>query len=287
MKDGTEPARDEIKNRCSQALKRCLDSFALLDDKEWGEKVSSRWTAKDYLAHLVIAQEEEANRLIRQALAGEPAQLPGFDKREDINDYNDRMLASVRDLPVSELMDRLKAAFEDLLGTLAGLSEADLDKAASSPGWDRAGTVRDHFFASYLHLPSHYQDIRRAAKKRLPHWMEASTPEEVHFHLGRTFHYLSLIFRSDRASDMQATYLFTMEGEGGGKWSVRIVDGKAETDDGAPESFDIELRTRPELWLDLSTKDLNPVWAITTGKMHLAGNIPLAMKLDSLFQVNE
>ncbi len=236
---------------------------------------------------MVIAQEEEANRLIRQALAEEPAQLPGFDRREDINDYNDRMLASVRDLPVSELMDRLKATFEGLLGTLAGLSEADLDKPASSPGWDRAGTVRDHFFASYLHLPSHYQDIRRAAKKKLPHWMEASTPEEVHFHLGRTFHYLSLIFRSDRAGDMQATYLFTMEGEGGGKWSVRIADGKAETDDGAPESFDIELRTRPELWLDLSTKDLNPVWAITTGKMHLAGNISLAMKLDSLFQVNE
>ena len=94
------PTKDQIKKYYSQALGRCLDAYARLDEKEWGKKASDRWAASDYLAHMVIAQEEEANRLIRQALAGEPANVPGFAAREEINDYNQRMLETVRDLPV-------------------------------------------------------------------------------------------------------------------------------------------------------------------------------------------
>src|SRR3990172_1120101 len=134
------PTKDQINKYYSQALGRCLDAYARLDDKEWGKKASDRWAARDYLAHMVIAQEEEANRLIRQALAGEPANVPGFATREEINDYNQRMLETVRDLPVSELLTRLKAAVEENLRLLDGLSEADLDKPASSPGWGRPRT---------------------------------------------------------------------------------------------------------------------------------------------------
>ena len=282
-----KPTKDEIKAYTSQALERCLESFPRLGDKEWGKKTSDRWTAKDYLAHLVISQEEEENRLIQQALAGEPASIPGFGSREEINGYNEQMLGKVRDLPVSELLGRLKDAFAETLGTLDRLSEADLDKPASHPAWGCPGRVRDLLFASYLHLPSHYQDIRRPAKKKLPHWVEASTPQEVRFQMDRTFHYMPLIYWSDRGGDMQATYLFTLEGEGGGRWAVRISEGRAETQDSAPESFDVEVRTKPELWVDLSNNDLNAMWAITTRKLHLGGNTGLAMKLGTLFQLNE
>ncbi len=282
-----KPTKEQIKQHYSQALRRCLDSYARLDDKEWSKKASDRWTAKDYLAHLVVTQEEQAGRLLQQALTGEPGQLPGFNGREAINEYNEGLLATVRDLPVSELMARFRAVFEVGLETLEGLSEAELDKPASNPEWDRPGTVRDLFFASYLHLPGHYQDIRRAAKKKLPHWMEAGSPEEVHFQLGRIFHFMPLVFWPSRGGDMKATYLFNMEGEGGGQWALHIAAGKAEAQDGAPESFDMELRTKPKLWIDLSHNDLNPMWAITTGKVHLGGNRGLAMKLGTLFEVSE
>ena len=98
---------------------------------------------------------------------------------------------------------------------------------------------------------------------------------------------MPLIFWSSRGADMQATYVFNMEGEGGGQWAVRISDGKAVAEDGVPESFDMELRTKPELWIDLSNNDLNAMWAITTRKVHLGGNAGLAMKLGTLFQVSE
>ena len=90
-----KPTKEQIKQYYSQALQRSLESYARLDEKEWGKKASSRWTAKDYLAHLVVTQEREG--LIQQALAGQPGEIPGFDGRESINDYNERLLDGVRD----------------------------------------------------------------------------------------------------------------------------------------------------------------------------------------------
>lgn len=86
---------------------------------------------------------------------------------------------------------------------------------------------------------------------------------------------------------MSVTYLFTMEGEGGGQWGVSIAEGHATSQDGEPAAHDVEIKTKPESWIDLSTGDLNPMWAITTRKVHLGGNMGLAMKLSELFSAEE
>jgi putative sterol carrier protein len=105
--------------------------------------------------------------------------------------------------------------------------------------------------------------------------------------MSRLFHYMPLIFRSDRAEDMKATYLFNMEGPAGGQWSIQIAQGRADSSDGAPESHDTEVKTKPETWIDLSNGDINPAFAIMTRKVHLGGNAGLAMKLSTLFSVEE
>jgi putative sterol carrier protein len=282
-----KPSQKEIREYYGQALERCLGAFAKLDDKEWGKKASDQWTAKEHLAHLVGTEEEETLPLTRQALAGEQANIPGFEKRSDIMPFRDACMKKVRDLPASTLLSRMESAFGEHLKMLDGLSETDLDKPAMSPGWGRPGTIRDFFFGSYLFLPGQYQEIRKVAKKKLPHWVEASTPEQTRYYMGRMFHYMPLIFRSDKAEDMKATYLFTMEGTGGGQWSIQIADGKADSDDGAPSAHDTEVRTKPETWIDLSNGDINPAFAIMTRKVHLGGNAGLAMKLGTLFSVEE
>ena len=88
-----KPTKEQLKQYYSQALRRCLDSYARLNEKEWSKKASSLWTAKDYLAHLVAYEEEQADHLLQKALAGEPGQLPGFNGREAINEYNEQLLA--------------------------------------------------------------------------------------------------------------------------------------------------------------------------------------------------
>src|SRR3990172_7210831 len=102
------PSKDQIQKYYSQALSRSLDSYAKLDDREWGRKASDRWTAKDSRAPLVASQEEIANRTTRQAAAGQPLEIPGYRGREEINDHNEQTLASVRQLSVPELLGRLK-----------------------------------------------------------------------------------------------------------------------------------------------------------------------------------
>ena len=281
-----KPTKEQIREYYGQALQRCLETFSKLDDREWSKKVNG-WTAKETLAHLVGTHLKETMTLTRQALAGEPPNVEGFEKREQMTAFREATMNEFRDKPASELIQMLKETFEEHLKILDGLSESDLDKPAMSPTWDRPGTVRDLFFASYLFLPGQYQEIRKVAKKKLPHWVEASTPDQVNYHMGRIFHYMPLIFRSDRGADMKATYVFTMEGEGGGQWSVKVADGRADSEDGPSDPFDLELKTKPELWIDLSTGELNAAWAIMTRKVHLGGNASLAMKLGDLFSAAE
>ncbi len=277
------PTKDQIREYYAAALERCFDAFSNLEERELKRRTSDRWTAKEHIASLVATMEKETMLLTRQALAGEPANISGFAERSDLVGFRKSTMEEVRDLPVDELLQRMRALYEEHIAVLDSLSDSDLDKPANSPGWDRPGTIRDLFFASYLFLPAQYQEIRHVAKKKLPHWIEASTPDQVNYHMSRIFHYMPLIFNSNKGADTQANYQFTMEGDGGGQWAIEIADGKAEAQTGALDESDIEIKTKPQLWIDLTTGDLNAAWAITTQKVKLSGNMGLAMKLNELF----
>jgi putative sterol carrier protein len=267
----------------SQTADRCLQAYSQLDEKEWAKKASDHWSAKEHLAYTVGTLEEETLPVTRAAISGEAIKLPGFETREDEPAFRSAVTERLNPLPATELISRLRAAYDEHARILDSLSETDLDRKAVNPGWDREGTVRDLFFASYLLYVNQYQAIRRVAKKKAPHWMDGIGPERVHYHVDRLFHYMPLIFNRNRADDMNATYQFTMEGEGGGQWSMRIGDGRADTSDGKADPYDCEIKTKPALWMDLASGDLSAPIAIMTRKVKLGGNPALAMKLSGLF----
>jgi hypothetical protein len=277
------PTKDQTREYYAAALERCLEAFSSLEEKELKKRTSDKWTAKEHIASLVATMEKETMPLTRQALAGEQANISGFAGRSDLVNFRQSVMEEVRDEAAPELLQRMRAGYEEHIALLDTLSDSDLDKPANSPAWDHPGTVRDLFFASYLFLAAQYQDIRHVAKKKLPHWIEASTPDQVNYHMGRIFHYMPLIFNSEKGADVQANYQFTMEGDGGGQWAIEIAGGKAQAQTGALDSSDIEIKTKPQLWIDLTTGDLNAMWAITTQKVKLGGNAGLAMKLNELF----
>ncbi len=287
----TKPTKEQIKDFYSRALQRSLDAYAKLDEKEWDKKASDEGTAREHLAVIVGVMEAETMPITRAALAGQAPSIPGLEKRTDLLPFRTACRNAVRGLPPSQLLERMKSVFNEHLGMLEALPEADLDKPAISPAWDRPATIRDLFFGAYLFMPGQYQEIRRVNKKKLPHWIEDSTPDQVNFHMGRLFNYMPLIFRSDKAGDLKATYLFNMEGEGGGQWGLAIENGRADSMDGAPTgNADIEIKTKPAHWIDLSTGDLNPITAVLPGpfqKVSLKGQMPLAMKLSELFTAEE
>jgi hypothetical protein len=281
----TKPTKEQILGFYTASLQRSLDGYAKLDDKEWAKK-TDEWTAREHLALMPATMQAETLPLTKQALAGEKGHVDGFEKRSDTIPFREKMAKSLSDRPVSELLQLMQSTFGEHIQMLQGLSEADLDKPAMSPSWDVPATIRDLFFGAYLFLPGQYQEIRKVNKKKLPHWIEGSTPDQVNYHMARLFHYMPLILRSDKAADVECTYLFTMEGAGGGQWGIAINHGKAVSQDGAPEKHDVEIKTKPESWIDLSTGDLNPITAVMPGpfnKVKLGGNMGMAMKLSEFF----
>jgi putative sterol carrier protein len=279
------PTKDQILGFYKASLQRSLDGYAKLDEKEWAKK-TGEWTAKENLALMPATMQAETLGSTKQALAGEKIHIEGFESRSDMLPLREKNMRAIADKPTAELLQMLQSTFGEHIQMLEGASEADLDKPTMSPAWGAPGTVRDLFFASYLFLPAQYQEIRKANKKKLPHWIEASTPDQVNYHMGRLFHYMPLILRNDKAADAECTYLFTMEGEGGGQWGIAIDHGKAVSQDGAPEKHDVEIKTKPESWIDLSTGDLNPITAVMPGpfnKVKLNGQMGLALKLSEYF----
>jgi putative sterol carrier protein len=277
------PTKEQMKLFYAQTAERCLQAYSQLDEKEWGKKASEHWTAKQHLAYTVGTIEEEYLPVTRAAIAGEAIKLAGFEAREDEPAFRRALTEKLSALPVSELLSRLRPAYEEHARLLEGLSDADLERKAVNPGWDREGTIRDIFIAAYLLFVNQYQAIRRVAKKKVPHWMDGIGAERVHYHVDRLFHYMPLIFNRNRADDMSSTYQFTMEGEGGGQWNMHIADGRADTADGPADPYDCEIKTKPALWMDLASGDLSAPVAIMTRKVKLGGNVGLAMKLSGLF----
>ena len=281
-------AKTTLQTHYRRALQRALETFGQLSDEDWtasGRK--GQWNAKDYLAHLVASQEHEGNPVSEQAAAGKQPAMEDFRGPHEINAYNARIIETVRRLPAAELLKRFSAAFEANLRLLESVSDADLARTVEHPGWFRPGTLAQVFHTGYLHLPIHYQDIRRCLRPRkgLPHWVDASTAEEVHDLLARTFDYMPVTYWPERGGSLKAAFVFNLTGPGGGTWTVQIDGPNCRSYEGRPEHASAELAASPKDWVDVMTKDLNPLWGFLTRRIRMKGNFLLSLKLERLFEV--
>jgi hypothetical protein len=280
--------KETVRSHYAAALQRCLDIWSKLDNGDWQSGTPGiKWAARDYLAHLVTNEETEILPTTSASIAGQAADIPGLASRLDIDTFNQTGVDSVADLTPAELLERFQAAFQSHIQMLEGLIDEDLKRPAYNPGLRREATIADLFSIGFLHLPLHYQDIRRAVRRRrrLPHWMELASPEEVHEALSQAFSIMPIFYWPERGGDLRATYLFDLEGEGGGQWWVAIDRGECTSGEGLPANADCHLRTRPAYWLDLQTKELNPLWAFLSRRLRLRGKLGLALKLNKLFAI--
>lgn len=87
----------------------------------------------------------------------------------------------------------------------------------------------------------------------------------------------------DAASGMNAVYQFDMTGEGGGKWYASIANDQCEVKEGTHPSPNITITSSAQDYLDIVNGKLNPQMAFMTGKLRIAGDMGLALKLQSLF----
>jgi len=90
-------------------------------------------------------------------------------------------------------------------------------------------------------------------------------------------------FNANAAKGLKAVYQFDLTGEGGERFNLAIDDGKLEVGDGSHASPNITITMAASDYLDMVNGKLNPQMAFMSGKLKIAGDMGLAMKMQQLF----
>lgn len=100
-----------------------------------------------------------------------------------------------------------------------------------------------------------------------------------------TFEAMGGRFRADRAQGVNAVIQYDIAGDDGGTWHAVIKDGACTVTSGAAPSPSLTVNMSSQDWLDMIGGKLSGQMAFMSGKLKLKGDMGLAMKLGSMFQV--
>jgi putative sterol carrier protein len=100
-----------------------------------------------------------------------------------------------------------------------------------------------------------------------------------------TFDNMASRFRAEKAAGVNATIQYDITGDQGGTWNAIIKDGACNVNQGAAASPNLTLTMSSQDWLDMTGGKLSGQMAFMSGKLKLKGDMGLAMKVGSLFQV--
>ncbi|HEO72000.1 MAG TPA: SCP2 sterol-binding domain-containing protein, partial [Candidatus Hydrogenedentes bacterium] len=87
---------------------------------------------------------------------------------------------------------------------------------------------------------------------------------------------------ASKTAGVNATYQFDI---GDNQWHAVIADGSVAINEGPADNPTITLSATEENWLDLVNGKINGQTAFLTGKLKIQGDMTLAMKLESVFQL--
>ena len=92
-------------------------------------------------------------------------------------------------------------------------------------------------------------------------------------------------FRADKASGTNATIQYDISGDGGGTWNAVIKDGACNVSQGAAPTPNLTLQIAAQDWLDMLSGKQSGQMLFMSGKLKVKGDMGLAMKLGSMFQM--
>ena len=92
-------------------------------------------------------------------------------------------------------------------------------------------------------------------------------------------------FNAGAAKGLKAVYQFDLTGDNGGKYNLAIDDGKLTVGEGPHASPNITITMAASDYLDMVNGKLNPQMAFMSGKLKIAGDMGLAMKMQQLFPI--
>ena len=100
-----------------------------------------------------------------------------------------------------------------------------------------------------------------------------------------TFDQMGSRFQADRAAGTHAVIQYNVSGDGGGTWNAVIKDGTCTVKEGAATNPNLTLDIAAQDWLDMLSGKQNGQMLFMSGKLKIKGDMGLAMKLGSMFQM--
>lgn len=98
------------------------------------------------------------------------------------------------------------------------------------------------------------------------------------------FTQMSQNLNADAAKGMSSTIQFNLTGDGGGNYNVAIKDGACTVSEGSAASPNMTMTMAAQDYVDMIMGKLNGQMAFMSGKLKIAGDMGLAMKMQSLFK---
>lgn len=91
-------------------------------------------------------------------------------------------------------------------------------------------------------------------------------------------------FNPDAAKGVNATIQFDLTGEGGAKYHIIIKEGTCDVKEGSAPSPNMTMTLAASDYVDMVEGRLNGQMAFMSGKLKIAGDMGLAMKMQSFFR---
>lgn len=89
---------------------------------------------------------------------------------------------------------------------------------------------------------------------------------------------------AEEAKGLNGRIQFSLSGQGGGEWGVVLEDGKVSVSEGPMAQPQLTVKTSTDNAEKLLNGSLNPMMAMMTGKIKIAGDMALGMKLIGLLK---
>ena len=100
-----------------------------------------------------------------------------------------------------------------------------------------------------------------------------------------TFDAMASRFRTDKAAGTTAVIQYDVSGDGGGTWHAVIKDGACTVKHGAGTNPNLTLQISAQDWLGMLSGKQSGQMLFMSGKLKVKGDMGLAMKLGSMFQM--